>query len=156
MAMHVGLRRLLQNLQSSSSSTTTAPLLRPLASSNFHISNEFCGRFAFSSSNSDGTIPPAPPSDGEPSLSHANVATLDDVSVSASVIESTEAVFAKARVAPLPEDLSQEDLEAANYVAPPVEKIKLTIPYPTLAKVERRGRQEPQVILDAIRMVKVS
>lgn len=94
-------------------------------------------------------------SDPEPGLSPANISTLDDVTVSASIIESGDVLAPKPRVANLPEDLSPEALEAVNIIPIIPEKIKPVIPFPKLARVEKSARQEPQLIAEAIRLVKV-
>lgn len=94
-------------------------------------------------------------SDPAPGFSPANVSTLDDVTVSASLIESGDALLTKPRVANLPEDLSLEALEAANRIPSPPEKVKPVIPLPSLIKLQKGTRQDPQLIVDAIRLVKV-
>ncbi|XP_024356979.1 uncharacterized protein [Physcomitrium patens] len=93
-------------------------------------------------------------SDPAPGFSPANVSTLDDVTVSASLIESGDALLTKPRVANLPEDLSLEALEAANRIPSPPEKVKPVIPLPSLIKLQKGTRQDPQLIVDAIRLVK--
>lgn len=121
--------------------TSSTPSLRPLASSPLA-----------SSFSSDATPDSSQP---EPGFSPANISTLDDVTVSASIIESGDVLVAKPRVANLPEDLSPEALEAVNRIPSIPEKIKPVIPFPALSKVEKSTRQEPQLIADAIRLVKV-
>ena len=143
MAGRLALRRLsFLNFASSSSSST--PSLRPLASTPVSFP-----AFSFSSDAAPDSPQPAP------GLSPANVSTLDDVTVSASVIEFGDALVPKPRVANLPEDLSPEVLEEVTRIPVPPEKIKPVIPFPTLAKVQKITRQEPQLIADAIRLVKV-
>lgn len=155
MAPHAGLLRILHH------STSYSPSFRAFFASNLNQNSRiFPGiqQFQPFSSSTDVQPPSAPsdtPSDGEPSLSHANVATLDDVLTSASVIESVETVVTKARVAPLPEDLSAQEIESANYVPPPPEKLKPVIPFPSFIKVQRSTRVDPQLLVNAIRQVKV-
>lgn len=95
-------------------------------------------------------------SEPAPGLSPANISTLDDVTVSASIIESGDALVAKPRVANLPEDLSPEALEAVNRLPVIPEKIKPVIPFPRLATGNKSARQEPQLIAEAIRLVKAN
>jgi len=95
-------------------------------------------------------------SEPAPGFSPANISTLDDVTVSASIIESGDALVPKPRVANLPEDLSPEALEAVNRLPVIPEKIKPVIPFPRLATGDKSARQEPQLIAEAIRLVKVT
>jgi hypothetical protein len=144
MAARLALRRIsFLNFASSSTSST----LRPLASTAFPFSSD-ATRDATAEAAADAPQP-------APGLSPANVATLDDVTVSASIIETGDVLLSRPRVANLPEDLSPEVLEEVNRIPSPPEKVKPVIPFPTLAKVQRNTRQEPQLLADAIRLVKV-
>jgi hypothetical protein len=113
-------------------------------------------------------------------ISHTDVSTLDDVLAPVTVVEVPVATSAaadhvaspdesvleiqevldtpaKPRVAPLPEDLSPEALEAQSHVAEAVkEKLKPSIPLPSFWRNQQRNtRSDPLLLADAIRQVKV-
>jgi len=113
-------------------------------------------------------------------ISHTDVSTLDDVLAHVTVVEVPVATSAaadhvgspdesvleiqevldtpaKPRVAPLPEDLSPEALEAQSHVAEAVkEKLKPSIPLPSFWRNQQRNtRSDPLLLADAIRQVKV-
>lgn len=139
MAARLALRRI-SFLNFASTSSTTG--FHPLAS----------GSVVRFSSDANATSESSEPA---PGLSPANVSTLDDITVSASIIESGNALVSRPRVANLPEDLSPEVLEEVNRVPSFPEKVIPVISFPALAKVQRNARQEPLLIADAIRLVKV-
>jgi len=112
-------------------------------------------------------------------ISHTDVSTLDDVLAPVTVVEVPVATSAaadhlaspdesvleiqevldtpaKPRVAPLPEDLSPEALEAQSHVAEAVkEKLKPSIPLPSFWRNQQRiTRSDPLLLADAIRQVK--
>ncbi len=172
-AMMSGFMRLRHSSTASSSLRASSSLWSFVCDPNSQVQQ--CFRLFSSGSESEPTSVEPPHR-----ISHTDVSTLDDVLAPVTVVEVPVATSAAAdhvaspdesvleiqevldtparpRVAPLPEDLSPEALEAQSHVAEAVkEKLKPSIPLPSFGRNQQRNtRSDPLLLADAIRQVKV-